>query len=437
MVSAVKRAGFEFDLIDMDIDDLSFRDLEEILGRTIYDIYAFGCIVTGFRQAKKSTEIIKRINPDSVVIAGNSVATSIPELLLRNTKVDIAVLGEGDITIVELLKALEEGEDYRTVKGIAFRGNGKIWCSPKRPVEAKLDPLGFPVWDIFDLDKYKKYGKINYNILSSEAVLGYPLNSARGCPYSCTFCYHVFKGEKYRRYSEGAIVDEIKHLHDQYGADFISFWDELTFPHIKGVQSLIGKLGKLNFKVGWEAPCRGDLFKKEHVGLVRDMKATGCDNLAFSLENANPEILAAMNKKMRIEQFVEQAETLWKGGVTPLTSVVFGYPQETPETIQQTLDVCEKCNIFPSVGFLLPLPGTPIYEWAKERRYIVNEVEYMERIGDRQDLHINITEMTDEEFVDTVRSKLEKLAVKQGLKLDSVFKTTTYQKPKTAELVER
>ena len=121
---------------------------------------------------------------------------------------------------------------------------------------------------------------------------------------------------------------------------------------------------------------------------------------------------------------------MWEGGVIPLTSVIFGYPQETPETIRQTIKVCEQCNIFPSVGFLLPLPGTPIYEWAKENGYITDEVQFLEKIGDRQDFHINLTTMSDSEFVEIVTKELQTLAEKQGLKLGSVFKTVTYQKPK-------
>ena len=160
------------------------------------------------------------------------------------------------------------------------------------------------------------------------------------------------------------------------------------------------------------------------------MAAVGCESISFSLENASPEILAAMNKKMRVPQFIEQSHVLWAGGVTPRTSIIFGYPQETVETIRRTIKVCEECNIFPSTGFLLPLPGTPIYDWAKEHGHITDEIGYLERIGDRQDLHINLTLMSDVEFIVAVESQLTELAAKQGLTLDSVFKTVTYQKPK-------
>jgi len=429
ILTATKKAGFAFDLVDMDIDDLSMEDLEVILRRDPADVYALGCIVTGFRLVRQISALAKKINPKSVVVAGNSVATSIPEILLRHTDVDVAVMGEGDITFVELLKALQNGENLHQVPGIVFEDDGKITDNPGRPIVPTIDVFGFPDWSLFELEKYNRFATINVNWFSGGEVLSYPLNAARGCPFHCNFCYHVFRGQKYRRYSDGAIIDEIKRLHYQYGADFISFWDELTFPTIEAVKSMVGQLHKLDFKVAWEATTRGDLFKKEHVGLIRDMAAIGCESISFSLENASPEILAAMNKKMKVTHFIEQAQVLWAGGVTPLTSIIIGYPQETRETIAHTLKVCEICNLFPSTGFLLPLPGTPIYTWAKESGHIVDEIAYLERIGDRQDLHINLTKMTDAELLQVVETNLLALAKQQGLKLDSVFKTVTYQKP--------
>lgn len=430
VMTSVKKSGYDFDLIDMDINDLSMTDMEKILGIQEYDIYAFGCIVTGYRYVKQIAEIIKKINPESLIIAGNSVATSIPKLLLENTKVDVAVLGESDITIVELLKTLEKNEDIGNVKGIVYKEDGRFIETGKRAVVSDIDAFGFPDWEIFELNKYNDYAHINVNVFSFDKVLGFPLNSARGCPYNCTFCYHVFKGENYRRYSMDSIIKEIIRLKEKYGSNFISFWDELTFQNTKNVVLFVDKVSSIGFKFGWEAPVRGDLFTRKDVSLLKDLRRVGCDNLAFSLESASPDILKAMNKRMNVSQFVEQTESIWQSGITPLTSVVFGYPQETIESIKLTIDVCEKCNIFPSVGFLLPLPGTSIYEWAKNNKYITNEVEYLERIGDRQDLHINLTSLSDDRLYNEVKERLALLAEKMGLELESVFKTVTYQKPK-------
>jgi anaerobic magnesium-protoporphyrin IX monomethyl ester cyclase len=431
IMTAAERAGFAFDLIDMDIDRLGMDGLRERLARG-YDVVALGCIVTGFNIVRDVAQVAKDLRPTTVVIAGNSVATSIPEVLLTNTRVDVAVLGEGDITIVEVLRAIEDGIPLTHVAGIAYRQDGEVRTTAERPIVAEVDELGFPDWALFDLAKYEQYGRVNANIFS-EHVLSYPLNAARGCPYSCTFCYHVFRGQRYRKYSEAAVIDEIRRLHDVYRCDFIAFWDELTFPTVKSVRRMIDALKGLEFPIAWEATIRGDLFTAEHVPLIREMREVGCENMSYSLENASPDILAAMNKKLDVGQFVRQSEALWEGGVTPLTSVVFGYPQETAETIRQTIDVCRRCRIFPSVGFLLPLPGTPIYEWTREDGRITDEVEYLTRIADRQDLHINLTLMSDEELYGTVESELRRLAAELGLELESVFKTVTYQRPKDSE----
>src|SRR3990172_8507820 len=92
VMTATQKAGFQFDLIDMDIDQISMTDLASMLSNKTYDIYALGCIVTGFRYVREIADIIKKTNPESLIVAGNSVATSIPETLLNNTQVDIAVL---------------------------------------------------------------------------------------------------------------------------------------------------------------------------------------------------------------------------------------------------------------------------------------------------------------------------------------------------------
>lgn len=431
VLTAVKRAGFDFDLVDMDIEHMSVAELEQRLARNKYDIYAFGCISSGFRYARGIAEAVRRTNPEALIIAGNSVATSMPELLLRRTEADIAVMGEGDITIVDLLTTISKGGDWRGVEGICYLSGDKLVETAKRPIIRDLDEIGFPDWRLLDISKYDQYAYLSNNANSEKPLLTYPLNSARGCPYSCTFCYHVFKGERYRKYSERAVVEEIRRLHHDYGCTCIAFWDELTFHSIKSIEAMIASLKQLDFSIIWQAPIRGDLLKKEHLPLLKELKALGCDNLSYSLENASPEILKAINKKMNVDQFVEQSEVILTSGISPLTSIFFGYPQETPETIQMTLDVCERCNMYPSAGFLLPLPGTPIYEWAKASGHIPDEFEYMMRIGDRQDFHINLTSMSDEEFVSTVEEGLKRLARKLGLDLPSPFKTVTYRKPKT------
>jgi len=430
ILSAVKKTNIEFDLYDMDAHDLSVDNLREWLQEKTYDIIALGAIVTALKLVKEIVVTVRRSNLKAIIIAGNSVATSIPEMLLRRTEVDIAVLGEGDLTIVDLLRALDTNAnaDLDQVKGVAFLRDGEFVKTSAREPIPNLDEIGFPNWDLFDLPRYNEHMLKPVMDDSMESVV-YPLNAARGCPFRCTFCYHVFKGQRYRKYSEEAVMKEFTRLHDKYRATFIFFWDELTFPNITAVEKMVARLEQLPFRVGWDAITRGDLFCQANVPLVQRMRDAGCKSITFSIENASPEILKAMNKKIRLDRVEEHCETLIRGGVTPLTSIIFGYPQETPETIRMTLDLCERCNIYPSVGFLQPLPGTPIYEWAVQNGYIKDELEYLLNAGDRQDLHVNLTQMSSYELEDTVVKGMRCLADKMGLKFDNPLKTGVYQKP--------
>jgi radical SAM superfamily enzyme YgiQ (UPF0313 family) len=428
ILSAVKKAGYEFDLIDMDIEEMSASSLRERLAQNTYDVYALGCIVSGFKYAVEIFEVIKETNPDAMIVAGNSLASSIPKLLLERTKADIAILGEGDITIVELLKAIGNKEDLSTVLGIAYRENNRIIYTKSRTAENDINAFGFPDWDIFDLSEYNKY-TISQDEETGETSLAYPLNSARGCPYSCTFCYHAFKGQNYRKYSIESVKREIERLHYEYGAKKIMFWDELTFTNLKQVRELVDMIMSLDFKIEWKGSSRCDLFTMDDVGLIREMKDSGCTICGGALENGSEEIRKAINKKINIEQFKENNKALLAGGVPPVTSVIFGYPQETHESIQLTLDLCEESNIYPSAGFLLALPGTSIYQWAIQNGFITNEYDYLMEIGDRQDLHLNLTKMSDKELVSAVEDGLGRLAKKLGLELENVMKTKKYQIP--------
>lgn len=434
VVTAAKKAGFDFDLIDMDIDYLTYDDLRKILQEKKYDIYAFGAIVSSFKIVKEIAEIIRETNPNATIVAGNSVASSIPETLMEHTEVNIGVMGEADETIVEILHAYKNKIDFKNIKGIFYKNpDGTIQYTEKRPVEKDLDKFGFPEWEIFDVEKYYKYGDLNSNCFAGkENVNWMPLNTGRGCPYRCTFCYITVRDDKkrYRRYSKEAIVEEFKRLHYKYDANFISLWDDLTFPNRLSVKNIVNAILSLDFKISWNAPIRGDLFRRKDIDLIKAVKESGCTDLGFSLENADSTILQAIDKHLDVDKFIEQAQVLNEVGVTPLTSVIFGYPQETPESIKKTLDVCEEAGVYPSVGFLLALPGTPIYKTIRAEGYIPNEYEYLMKIGDRQDFSLNYTTMSNETFVSEVTNGLQKLAEKQGLKFDNPLKTVHYQKPK-------
>ena len=160
------------------------------------------------------------------------------------------------------------------------------------------------------------------------------------------------------------------------------------------------------------------------------MKEAGCYSTGFSLESANEQILKMMNKKVNKEYFSEHIKILKKAGIKTYTSLVFGYPIETKETIRETFDMCEENDMYPSIGYLLPLPYTGMYEYAKKNGFITDEDKYLESITERQDLCINLTKMTTEEILEEITIGAKRLNINLDLKLDEdkLIKTGGYKK---------
>jgi anaerobic magnesium-protoporphyrin IX monomethyl ester cyclase len=235
---------------------------------------------------------------------------------------------------------------------------------------------------------------------------------------------------KYRFRSPQSVMEEIKDLQKRYGVNYILFHDELTFFSKKYAQDFAKEIIDKSLQFYWAACCRGDLFQQdEDVVIIEELRKAGCLGLAFSLESADPQILKSMNKHLMVEQFSRQVELCRKAGMNVWTSLVLGYPQETPETIKKTMDVCIENKIYPSAGYLLPQPGSPIYNRAIKEGFIKDEEEYLLKMGDRQDLRLNMTKMSDEEFESRVREGLKRCseAIGIGLKDEELIKTLFYR----------
>ena len=436
VASAIERAGYDFELIDLDAHRCSDKELESILRKKDFDVVAFGCIVTGYRIIKKLAKLIRAINKDAAIIAGNSVADSIPEILLSKTEVDIAVIGEGDITIVELLDALANSKSLENVKGIYFKKRGKIITNSRREAIRNIDSIPFPNWDIFDIEIYIKNGIGSvpepYAIPKDE-IRKLPVNTARGCLFRCTFCYHVFQKDKYRFRSPESILSEIKLLQKKYKLNYIAFSDELTFFSKKQAEDFVDKLFEKGLKFYWGANIRANLFKENDLELLKKIKKNNCIGFSYSLESADRDILRSMNKQLKVDDFKRQAKVLNMLGLETWTSIVLGYPQETLKTIEKTFNVCYDLDIYPSTGYLLPQPGTPMYDLAKEKCLIKDEEEYLLKIGDRQDFTINFTEIPDDVFQSEVKKHLKKISdkMKLGLNEDKLIKTGHYKSKKS------
>ena len=432
IVGAIKNAGFKFEILDLDIHRYTDEELELELRKREFDVVAFGCIVTGYKYAKKLAALVRKVNENAIIIAGNSVVDSIPQTLLTKTEVNLGVLGEGDITIVELLRAIESDKPVDNILGICFKSGDEVIVNARRPAIADIDSIPHPPWELFDMEGYINKAR---EVLSEpypivqDKIRPLFINTARGCIFHCTFCYHVFKKDKYRFRSPKSILDEIAELQEKYKVNYVNFSDELTFFSKPQAEAFVDEIIKRKMHFYWTADCRANLFTRNDIELLKKIKSTGCIDLGYSLESGEQDILKSMNKQLRVEDFIEQAKAITLSGMGTKTSIVIGYPQETLETIKKTFDICYDLDIYPSTGYLLPQPGTVMYNYALEKGLITNEEEYLLCAGDRQDFTLNFTQIPNDVMQAEVKKHLKRISDKIGLGLDEgkLLKTGHYK----------
>ena len=430
--------NIDFDFLDIDINELEDDQIEAYLENNRYDIVLSGSIVTHYKWMKWLTNTVRKYNKNGIIIIGNSVAGSIPKLFLEHSSADIAILGEGEITCLEVIKYIIAGDDgWDKIDGLAYKDRyGRVVVNNNRKGHKKLDDFPMINWDKFDTEKYFQKSYAAAKAIDDQKVRVMPVVTARGCAFRCTFCHFVFWNDPYRYRSPGNILAEIKRNIDLYGCNYISFWDDLSFASLAQAERFADAILASGLKFNWSAAVRVDLFGNpkhdlhRRLDVARKFKASGCQSLGFSLESANSEILKMMNKRIEGQYFIDQVELLDQVGITSMISVVFGYPIETRETIAETFNMCLKAKVYPSIGYLLPLPATGMYDHALKHGFIKNEDKYLDSITERQDLCLNMTKMGDDEVKNLIAEGAEKLnaELKIGLDSNKLLKTGGYNK---------
>lgn len=431
--------GYQFTLFDIDINEYDDAYVENYIKNNNFDFVLCGSIVTHYKWVKWFVNAIKKHSPKTCVIVGNSVAGSIPEVFLQNTKADVVVIGEGEVSAYEAVEAIRLSKDLKNVEGIAFRNaQEKIIINHVREAE-KIDDLPLINWEHFEVEKYiAKAETMPDKDISPEDMRSMPVITARGCAFKCTFCHYVFWNDPYRNRAPKSILAEIKHHIEKYNVNYIHFWDDLSFASATQVEKLCDAILESGLKFKWMATIRVDLFSRARLSdedalrVAKKMKKTGCYSCGFALESGNKEIMKMMNKKIEVDAFYKTVYILKEAKIISQTSVVFGYPIETKETIKETFDQCLKAGLYPSIGFLLPLPATVMYDYAKANGFITDEDQYLESITERQDVCLNMTKMSDEEIMNEIKKGGKRLneMLDVGLTEDTLVKSKGYKSQK-------
>ncbi|MBN1102079.1 MAG: B12-binding domain-containing radical SAM protein [Deltaproteobacteria bacterium] len=413
IAATLRGKGFDVEIYDVNALRPPGKEILETLRRKSWNVVGLSGLVTTYEFQKWLIPHLKTLNPGAPVISGGGLATSSSALLFQHTPVDMAVIGEGEETILELCRAIQRDGDLGDVAGIRFRKNGRVETTRKRDPIPDLDAVPFPAWDLLPMEIYLGnpiWGDVAGN--SSGFKRGVKVTrsmnviSSRGCPFSCNYCYHLFGRSNYRFRSAENVADEVETLVDRYGVDFIGFVDDNMTASDKRLLQFCDLVERRRLPISWG--CHGRVTSARPEILQR-MAEVGCVWIGYGIESGSQEILDAMNKKARVAQAKEAIRNTRKAGIYPNTTFIFGYPGETRETIQETVDFKKETGIECGSFFATPYPETPLYHQIRD--LIRDEESFLSSLGNATEFTINLTGFEDEEMFRLKRMMDENLDV--------------------------
>lgn len=345
------------------------------------DIVGFTTLSSHIVQICELSNTIRDATNNIFLVCGGAHATIAPQDLLINGKFDIAVVGEGEETFKEVVEAYIENdrkplplEKLNNIKGIAFKGDGKIMINPRRELIPDLDAIPHPDRDLLNNEFYNN----RYFVMRSSGTYGVTtITGSRGCPYNCIFCcVNAIAERNVRVHSVGYIINEMEVLASKYRAKWLFFTDDILLVNKKMVSDLCEEIirKRLNKKLKWECQVRSNLVSWDTFALLKLMKRAGCQQIGYGFESGNQRVLTLIKGKgISVEDNQRAIDVTNKSGINVFGSFILGTPTEIYEELMDTkyfiLKNYDKLHRF-QVTFLVPYPATPAYDLCMQRRLI-------------------------------------------------------------------
>ena len=364
MAALLDGEGYEVTVIDCPPLKLTYEDLKRALVLFKPDVVGITSVTVTFSSAAQVARVVKEACPEALtVFGGPHVSVLDTQVLGENPQVDVVVRGEGEQTMLELIKLVTESklEHLSCVAGVTYRKNGQIVRAPNRSFIQNLDDLPFPAYKFFPLERYRVFGNLILPVISS-----------RGCPFRCAFCLASrMAGSVVRVRSPKNVVDELEWLKNEFAPDAFTFHDE-TFTYDKNrVFEICEEIRRRKIDVPWDCSTRVDQISPE---LLHSMKAANCQLISFGVESGSQRILNAMKKGTTVEQNERAIRLVKDAGISVTISVIVGYPGETMDTLGQTLDFIQRTE--PDdvhMSLATPYPGIELTDMMKETGWKISE----------------------------------------------------------------
>ena len=406
LVQSLRSAGYDTYFYDIDGLRPNFEEVVQFFKNQAPDVVGISAVVsTAYAYTKKLTRAIKEVSPHTKIVVGGNLAAS-SEILLKFCEVDVCGIGEGENVIVNLAKYWESHKtahdvsQLRRVKGIAYLDEDGVMVFTGYDVPIRATEFIDPDWTI--LEQYSRIENFVTDPLNRYDFAQDPRSyephrrgkkmatviTAKGCVARCTFCHRWDRG--YRHWSVEQIADTIKYLIDRYNVGFICCTDENFGSDRRKLDELIERIRPMDilYQVG------GVRCRSVDPDLLRKLKDSGCVAMYYGMESGSPRILEVMEKNTEVQQNIDAARWTYEAGIYTIYQMVLGMPGEDHKTVAETRDFIKNITEFLpgpptkrlSLNYIQALPGTAVYEYARDvgliGKTLEDEEKYLISISD-------------------------------------------------------
>lgn len=355
-------------------------DFSEIIALIPKDSEVIGvsCMFThAWPMVRELLRELGKAFPKARLIAGGEHVTSMHEKVLAETPVEACVLGEGEVTLLELLAAFEKGSDIAAIPGLALRdAQGKPRRTAKRPRIQEVDALPLPAWDLVDPMVYLQ-GQVFMGPAAGRSI---PMLATRGCPFRCTFCSSPqMWTQVWKPRDPKSVVDEMERWKRVYGADDFQFQDLTAIVRKDWIIAFCRELIARDLKITWSLPVgtRSEAIDGEVPALL--MKS-GCHHITYAPESGSEAILKSIEKKVHLDHLEKSAKDSLDAGMKVCLFLIVGFPQESWADIRKTFAFIRKMARLGvheiAVSTFVPLPGTQLFDETSRIVPVPTDDEY-------------------------------------------------------------
>lgn len=348
-----------------------------------------------------AAEVRKRM-PNVFIIIGGSLAAS-AEIVLNRTEVDMCIIGEGEYPCLEVFDQLShdfENRNFRHIKGVAYINKNGSFVNTGYAEQLPKDKIYDVDWTLLGeegikhcLPSFSKYrpGSYAHKYWFPEGIkeedkhlinmnVG-TIQLSKGCVARCTFCHRFIKGIRY--IPPDICIERIMELRDKYNCGILSFGDECFGADIKWLKEFCMKIKPLNLR--WTAAgVRVQHMTPEIIALMKD---AGCRSIVYGMETGSDKMLQVMEKRASLQDNINAFRWTLEAGMFTVPQLILGMPGETPETVDESAEFISHFltlnkNQNPlelSINFAQALPGTPLYEYARQKGLIGDTMDDEER----------------------------------------------------------